>query len=50
MLSLEYALSAEYEHARELAADETDLPLERFPEDCPWALAQVRDKDFWPDI
>jgi Domain of unknown function DUF29 len=50
MFTLEHALSAEYEHARDLAADETELPLIRFPENCPWTLAQVRNKDFWPDV
>jgi Domain of unknown function DUF29 len=47
---LQYSLASEYLHARELAADETDLPLERFPENCPWTSIHVRDKDFWPDV
>jgi hypothetical protein len=47
---LEDALAAEYLHARALAADETDLPLDTFPEVCPWAMTQVMDRDFWPDM
>ena len=43
-------LSAEYAYARELAADETDLRLDQFPESCPWTSIEVRDKDFWPDV
>jgi Domain of unknown function DUF29 len=45
---LEDMLREEYLHARELASDETDLPLERFPEKCPWPLIEVLRKDFWP--
>jgi hypothetical protein len=45
---LEDMLREEYLHARELASDETDLPLERFPEKCPWPLTEVLRKDFWP--
>jgi hypothetical protein len=44
----EAMLAAEYIHARELAADETDLPLDRFPDKCPWPLEEVMRKDFWP--
>jgi len=42
-------LATAYRHAREDAADATDLPLTTFPEACPWALAQVLDEDFWPE-
>jgi hypothetical protein len=45
---LEDMLASEYVHARELAADETDLPLERFPGKAPWPLEEVLWKDFWP--
>ncbi len=38
-----------YRHAREDAADESDLPLTTFPEVCPWPVAQVPDADFWPE-
>jgi Domain of unknown function DUF29 len=47
---LPYSLASEYGHARELASDETDLPLDRFPENCPWISAQVLNMDFWPDV
>jgi Domain of unknown function DUF29 len=42
-------LAIAYPHAREDAADETDLPLMTFPESCPWSVEQVLDPDFWPD-
>ena len=38
-----------YPRARKEAAKETRLPLETFPEACPWPLAQVLDEDFWPE-
>jgi proline racemase len=37
-----------YPKARRLAQAETRLPLATFPEDCPWAAAQVLDDDFFP--
>ncbi len=37
-----------YPAAREDAADETGLALERFPERCPYALQEVEDAGFWP--
>jgi hypothetical protein len=37
-----------YRHAREDAADETDLPFTTFPEACPWTVEQVLAADFWP--
>jgi hypothetical protein len=42
-------LAEAYRHAREDAADETALPLETFPETCPWGIAQVLDEDFLPE-
>jgi hypothetical protein len=42
-------LATAYRHAREDAADETDLPLTTFPEACPWTPAQVLDPEFWPE-
>jgi hypothetical protein len=42
-------LAMAYLHAREDAADETDLPLTTFPEACPWPVEQVLAPDFWPD-
>ncbi len=41
-------VAAEYPAAREDAADETGLPLETFPQDCPFSLEQVLAEDFWP--
>ena len=38
-----------YLHACQDAADETSLPLETFPEVCPWPLERVLDEDFWPE-
>jgi hypothetical protein len=35
--------------ARLRAADETGLPLERFPENCPYTASQALDESFWPD-
>jgi Domain of unknown function DUF29 len=43
-------LATAYRHAREDAADETDLPLATFSEACPWPIEQVLDKDFWPEV
>ena len=41
-------LSRAYSAAREGAADETGLPLERFPEACPYSLEQVESTAWWP--
>ena len=38
-----------YEDAREQAYLETGLPLERFPADCPYEIADVLDRQFWPE-
>jgi hypothetical protein len=46
----EQCLAQAYGDAREDAADETGLPLDTFSEVCPWAITQVLDKDFWPDV
>lgn len=37
-----------YPLARENAADETDLPLTTFPEECPFSVEQITG-DYWPD-
>jgi hypothetical protein len=37
-----------YPRARELAADETGLPLARFPDACEWLLDDVLNRRFWP--
>jgi hypothetical protein len=38
-----------YSDARELAAAETELPVETFPIECPWGVDQASDRAFWPD-
>lgn len=38
-----------YSVARELAADETELPLETFPIECPYPQEQVLDSEFLPE-
>jgi hypothetical protein len=42
-------LGRAYEGARELAADDSDLPLETFPKDNPFTLEEVEDRAFWPE-
>jgi DNA-binding transcriptional ArsR family regulator len=42
------ALQAAYSDARELAAAETGLPIERFPPDCPYPEASILDDAFLP--
>lgn len=42
-------LAEEYALARSKAADETGLPEELFPRDCPYTIEQVLDLDFWPE-
>jgi hypothetical protein len=42
------ALDREYRIARLRAADETGLPLNRFPLACPYSAAQALDEEFWP--
>ncbi len=41
-------IAGAYAVARELAADETGLPIETFPETCPFTLEQVEDPGFLP--
>lgn len=38
-----------YESAREGAVAETGLPIDSFPEACPFSLEQVESSDFWPE-
>ena len=38
-----------YAHAKRRASIQTELPLETFPEECPWTAEQVLDEDFWPE-
>ncbi|MCV3206463.1 DUF29 domain-containing protein [Mesorhizobium sp. YC-39] len=41
-------LASEFEFARLKAADETGLPEKDFPADCPYPIADVLDRDFFP--
>ena len=41
-------IAEDYHRARRRAQYETGLPLETFPEMCPWTAEQVLDEDFWP--
>lgn len=36
-----------YQDARLLAADETELPEDRFPSECPFTIADSLNPDFW---
>jgi hypothetical protein len=38
-----------YADARKLAMDDAGLPLNTFPEPCPWNLEQLQDEEFLPD-
>ena len=42
-------LTEAYEDARYAAADETGLPLESFPDTCPFALEQALDQGWLPE-
>jgi hypothetical protein len=42
-------LNRSYAKARRIAADETDLPIESFPDSCPYTMEQLRDEKFLPD-
>jgi Domain of unknown function DUF29 len=37
-----------YAHGREVAREETGVPLETFPAACPWTVQQVIAHGFWP--
>lgn len=41
-------IDGHYLRARRLARSETRLPLETFPEACPWTDEQVLNETFWP--
>lgn len=41
-------LAEAWAHGRAVASEETGLPLETFPETCPWTAAQVMHSCFWP--
>ena len=38
-----------YERSRLMAENETGIDKNAFPADCPFSLAQILDKDFYPD-
>jgi ribosomal protein L29 len=46
---LEADLQDSYISARLLAAGETGLAENSFPEQCPYSIDQLLDQDFWPD-
>jgi Domain of unknown function DUF29 len=41
-------IAEEYLIARLRASDETGLPLDRLPNECPYSINQVLDEEFWP--
>ncbi|ETX00489.1 MAG: hypothetical protein ETSY1_11055 [Candidatus Entotheonella factor] len=43
-------LDAAYARARRRAANQTGLPLSVFPAACPYAIAEVLDENFLPDL
>ena len=43
------ALVEEYGFARAKAIDETGLPETAIPRECPFAIEDVLDRDFWPE-
>ena len=42
-------LETEYRRSRRNAVSETGLPLATFPDQCPFAVEQVLNADYWPD-
>jgi Domain of unknown function DUF29 len=46
---LPFLLIDAYIDARALAASQTELPLDMFPDQCPWTLEQLQDADFLPE-
>ncbi len=46
---VEAIITETYLLARRRASSETGLPMETFPETCPWMAEQVLDETFWPD-
>ena len=45
---MESMLSSCFVKAREMAEEETGLPISTFPVECPWSLEQIMDRKFWP--
>ncbi len=46
---MESMLSSCFDRAREMAEEETGLPISTFPVECPWSLEQIIDRKFWPE-
>ncbi len=46
---LEVITKEAYEDARQSAADETGLPEQTFPKECPWTLEEALNPEFWPE-
>ena len=46
---LPFLLIDAYIDARALAASQTELPLDIFPDQCPWTVEQLQDPDFLPE-
>lgn len=46
---LDEMIAARYPAVRRMAMRETGLPLETFPESCPFAVDELLDEDFWPE-
>ena len=44
----ESVIDRQYRIARLKAAGETDLPVDSFPEDCPYSLREILDETFYP--
>ncbi len=44
------AMQLAYLDALHIATKETGLPLNLFPESCPYSQAQALDDDYWPDV
>jgi hypothetical protein len=45
----EEVLAECYKRGRKAASNETELPLDTFPAECPYAITQVLDTEFLPD-
>lgn len=46
--ALDPLITEAYGDARDVAMEETGLPLDRFPRDCPYTQAQILDLHFYP--
>jgi Domain of unknown function DUF29 len=48
--AMESMLASCYDTAREMAEEETGLPISIFPVECPWSLAQIMNRKFWSEV